>query len=212
MQTGAKYGGQPQPQRFKSSRGELAKSPHPKNSFVVAGVIHFSILRRVEPVTKISYVSTVRVPRDRAVFEAIVDDSRGDKDTLVSCCHLSSLLTGLAERTPLPADFATFFVNPAVSLVRLRFQRPMDRAALETVEAISSVRADSIVAYRTTDEVRSKSPQALPNLAVHFVCLPVNRLFIMVGRLLMIAHSRVCISRIWSTRRVHKIRKTGRAP
>ena len=81
MQTGEKYGGQPQPQRFKSSRGQLVKSPHAKNPFVIKGIIHFSILRRVEPFTRISYVSTVRVPRDRAVFEAVVDDSRGDKDT-----------------------------------------------------------------------------------------------------------------------------------
>jgi hypothetical protein len=126
------------------------------------------------------------MPRDRAVLEAVVDDSGGDTDTLVFRCISKLVRNWIAERTPLPADFALFVVNPAVNLVRLRFQRPVDRAALETVEATSPVRADSLVAQRATDEVRSKS--------------------------LMIAHSKVCISRIWSTRRVHKIRKIGRAP
>jgi len=108
-------------------------------------------------------VSPVRVPRDRAVLKAVVDNSRGDTDALVFRCISKLVRNWIAERTLLPADFAPFVVNPAVNLVRLRFQRPVDRAALETVEAPSPIRSDSLVTQRATDEVRSKSLQALPN-------------------------------------------------
>jgi hypothetical protein len=75
------------------------------------------------------------MPRDRAVLEAVVDDSGGDTDTLVFRCISKLVRNWIAERTPLPADFAPFVVNPAVNLVRLRFQRPIDRPAL--VDAVA---------------------------------------------------------------------------